>query len=107
MPSKRLRLPRSGFQAPKTAKRLVSPHISLVFYPALPRQAGIAVVLSKKVVGTSVGRHRVKRRLFSVMQGWRQPGMAVIAYGRAGIALVPFQELREELGALYARLPAR
>ena len=107
MLSKRLRLPRSGFQAPKTAKRLISPHISLVFYPALPKQAGMAIVLPKKSVPTSVDRHRVKRRIFSIMQGWKQPGMAVIAYGRAGIWSIPRAELKEEIGALYARLPAR
>jgi len=107
MLSKQLRLPRSGFQAPKTAKRLVSPHISLVFYPALPKQAGFAVVLPKKAVAQSVDRHKTKRRLLSTMRSWKAPGMAVIVYGRAGVAGMPFAELREELASLYARLSSR
>jgi len=107
MVPKRLRLPREGFRAPKTAKRAVSSHISLVFYPSEPKLSGVAVVLPKKAVPQAVDRHKAKRRLLSLMRSWKVPGMAVIAYGRHGIDSLPFKELKEELDSLYARLPAR
>jgi ribonuclease P protein component len=79
----------------------------LVYYAAEPKKAGMAVVVPKKAVPKAVDRHLVKRRMFAAMRSWRAPGMALVAHARPGIASLPPALLREELAALYARLPRR
>jgi ribonuclease P protein component len=67
----------------------------------------MAVVVPKKAVPKAVDRHLVKRRVLAVMRVWKVPGMAVVAHARPGIASLPAAALRDELAALYARLPRR
>lgn len=102
-----MRLPRAGFTAPRGAVRLSEAHLSIVSFPSLPKQGGIAVVISKKAAKTAVARHALKRRILATMASRAKAGYADIAYAKAGIADISAAALRAELAALYARLPRR
>lgn len=105
--ARRMRLPRAGFTAPRGAVRLSGPHLTLVSFPALPKQGGIAVVISKKAAKTATVRHGAKRRILAGMASHTKAGYADIVHAKAGIGEISAAELRAELTALYARLPRR
>lgn len=95
------RLPRASFPlAAAGPLRAASTHLSLSASNAV---AGYAVVVSKKVARRSVDRHRLKRRLFSLLRGGRLPS-ALVVYARKGAAELPFPALKEELRALLAKV---
>jgi ribonuclease P protein component len=99
---KRLRLPRAGFIAQKAGKRRISSHFSLSVAPALPKKAGIAVVISAKTASKAVDRHRLKRRAATILRPFASPTLAIALQARTGATALPFAKLKEELLELAA-----
>jgi ribonuclease P protein component len=84
-----------------SAKRAASPHFSVV----LSRNAaGAAVVVSKKVAKTAVGRHLLKRRVRAALQPWVSSEYALIVFAREGSDAIVFSELAGELETLLQRV---
>jgi ribonuclease P protein component len=100
MLKRRLRLPRAGFSAQKAGKRLNSSHFSLIVAPALPKKAGVAVVVSAKAAPRSVDRHRLKRQALEALRPFAGGRFAVVAHARPGALGLSGAEMRAELRAL-------
>ena len=81
--------------------RAVSPHFSVSIRLG---QAGAGVVVSKKTEKTSVGRHRLKRRVLSVLRPWCSPNHSITVYARAGSSSLPFSVVEEEVITLLTKL---
>ncbi len=79
----------------------MSPHFSVSVRMGGP---GSAAIISKKTEKTSVGRHRLKRRILSVMAPWCSESRSVTVYARAGSSALPYQLLRAELRGLIEKL---
>lgn len=78
--------------------RTFSTHFSATLAQS-PR--GVAVVVAKSVEKTSVGRHRLKRRVSEVIRSCGEgiaPG--VIIFAKKGAAALTFTELRTEVRSL-------
>ena len=88
------------------AKRATSEHFSAVCMQTDSAAGGCAVVVSKKVTKTSVGRHLLKRRVRAALKDWCRPSYALIIYGRAGSATLPYDVISDELSALLPRVGA-
>jgi len=96
-----LRLTRKGFEHTRGLRRTASPHFALSYGPADPSQGGgSAVIVPKKVVKSSVGRHLLKRRVRSVLRSWSSKDRILIVFARSGAADLTFQELEHELSSL-------
>lgn len=98
---RRLRLPRAAFSNTGKEMRAVSPHFSVSIRKGM---GGIAAVVSKKTEKTSVGRHRLKRRMVSVAAAFHSPTHAIVIYARSGASALPFKTTHEELVGLLGRL---
>lgn len=99
---RRLRLQRAAFTQTGKEMRAVSPHFSVSVRPGVP---GTAAIISKKVEKTSVGRHRLKRRILSVALPWcGSPDAGVLIYARAGANMLPYSVVTTELTELLTRL---
>ena len=98
------RLARESFPDVARGKRAISAHFSITVSKSEEGRA--AVVVSKKVAKSSVGRHRLKRQIFEAIKKNVRPGYSFIVYARAGSTTLPFQELSRELGALLDSVPA-
>lgn len=81
---------------------MVSKHFSL---SATLNKVGCAVIVSKKVEKSSVGRHRLKRRVLASLAGVLTPGYAIVVYARAGSSALSYKELTQELRSMLAQLP--
>ena len=99
---RKLRLSRAHFAPHGPEKRLVSPHFS-VSIRSSELQGGCAVVISKKVAKLSVSRHKLKRRMLSIVAPWCDAGRSLVVYARPGSALMDYPSLAQELGALLVR----
>ena len=89
-----------------SAKRATSEHFSVVYMPTDSAAGGCAVVVSKKVTKTSVGRHLLKRRVRAALADWCRPSYALIVYARAGSATLPYSVIADELSNLLPRVGA-
>jgi ribonuclease P protein component len=81
---------------------VASKHFSI---SATPAKVGCAAIVSKKVEKTSVGRHRLKRRMLSCLSSAPIQGYAVVVYARTGSNTLSYNELTQELCELCAKLP--
>lgn len=97
-----MRLTRAHFAPSGPEKRLASPHFSLSVRET-PEKGGCAVVISKKVSKSSVGRHLLKRRALSVMLPFCSPARVLIVYARPGAVSLDYPALSKELGELLER----
>jgi ribonuclease P protein component len=81
--------------------RAAGPHFSISV-----RQGahGAAVVVSKKTEKTSVGRHRLKRRVLAVITPYCAQGHSLVVYARAGSSSLPFSEVAREVRGLLNKL---
>lgn len=98
---RRLRISRAAFTNTGKEMRVVSPHFSVSMREGTP---GAAVIISKKVEKTSVGRHRLKRRVVAAIEHHLPLEAALFIYARAGAAQLPYAAIREELTSLLHRL---
>jgi ribonuclease P protein component len=100
MTKRRMHLSRPDFTAvsnDRSAKRLTSPHFSITISKA---GIGTAVVVSKKITKSSVGRHRLKRRVREAIAPFISNTQAFIVYARAGSAALPYSDIVTELTTL-------
>ncbi|MBA3789487.1 ribonuclease P protein component [Patescibacteria group bacterium] len=107
--SRRLRLSRHDFTnttANRLATRVTSVHFSATLSNVADQSGGGAIVISKKVAHTSVGRHLLKRRVRAAMQPWLSPAYALIVYARPGCESLSFSEISVELSDLLPRTGA-
>lgn len=91
------------YQKGKTVR---SPKVSLVFTPNNRGFTRFAVVISKKVIKSAVGRNRVRRRVYEVLrrnfdQIPKKHDYIFVIYHR-DIKDMPFGELEKLLGGLVA-----
>ncbi|MDB5264973.1 MAG: Ribonuclease protein component [Parcubacteria group bacterium] len=103
---RRLRLSRAHFASipgKPGEKRAASPHFSVSVCKS-EGNGGSAAVISKKVEKTSVGRHRLKRRVLAVLAPLSSKNQAVIVFARAGSQKLPYSLLKEELFELLSRV---
>jgi ribonuclease P protein component len=98
---RRLRLSRAAGTHAGKEMRAVSPHFSVSIRLG---QVGSGAVVSKKTEKTSVGRHRLKRRVLSVLRPWCSPTHSIVVYARAGSPLLPFSVVEEEVTTLLTKL---
>jgi ribonuclease P protein component len=107
--SRPLRLSREAIarvSSDSAARRATSEHFSVVCAASDSAASGCAVVVSKKVSKTSVGRHLLKRRMQAVLKEWYHSSQALIVYARAGANTLPYSVLSDELSALLPRAGA-
>ncbi len=93
--------------APRSAVRVSTPHFSLLSFPALPPNAGSAVVVSKKAIPLAVKRHGIKRRLFPFMRKYGTARFAYVMQVRKGADALTRSELVTEMESLYGKLGHR
>ncbi len=85
-------------------KTLRASHISLVFAPNSRNHQRFAVVVSKKVLKSAVGRNRIRRRVYEAIRA-ELPEYTVkndcifIVYSK-DFQKIPFSELRAEVNRL-------
>ncbi|MBP7741531.1 MAG: ribonuclease P protein component [Candidatus Pacebacteria bacterium] len=101
---RRLRLTREAQTHTGKEMRAVSPHFSVSVRPG---GAGAGVVVSKKTEKTSVGRHRLKRRVLSLLRPWCSQTYSLVVYARAGSPTLPFSVIEEELTPILIKLLGR
>jgi len=65
---------------------------------------GCAVVVSKKITGSSVSRHLLKRRIRAALREWCSPDYGIIVFARAGSAPLSFEDISHELSELLPRV---
>ena len=92
--SRRDRYPRSLFSAAhKNGIRRSSEHFRVI----IPHEGrGYAVVIPKKVIKSAVGRHKLKRTVFSLLRELPRP-TALIVFPKAEATGVHYQDLKTEL----------
>jgi ribonuclease P protein component len=89
------------------AKRATSEYFSVVYTKTDSADtSGCAVVVSKKVTKTSVGRHLLKRRIRAALKAWCHSSQAFIIYACSGSNSLPYDVLADELSNLLLRVGA-
>lgn len=96
---RKLRLSRRGFEEMRGSRRASSLHFSLS-YTDCASKGGTAIVIPKKVVRSSVDRHRLKRRLLPLLAPYAAPSRALVLSVRSGAAEIPYPALQDELISL-------
>lgn len=91
-----LRLTRQGFASAKNLRRATSTHFSISYQKGV-LDGGSAVIVSKKTIKSSVGRHTFKRRARAILAPHSSPNTTLIVYARAGVESLPFPKMKNEL----------
>ena len=87
--------------------KTVHSHVCKIKYTPNPRRkdSRFAIVISKKVHKSAVGRNRIRRRFYEVIRDQipsMKPGFDVVIIVVSGEALgLPFESIRETLGQLF------
>jgi ribonuclease P protein component len=100
-----LRLSRSDFENladKRNLKRISSPHFSLMFGQTKDT-GGCAVVVSKKVEKSSVGRHLLKRRVRAVLKEFCAKDNVLIVYAGQHSPTLSYEQLSAELTTLITQ----
>lgn len=87
-------------------KTIRSPKMSLVFVPNERGFTRLAVVISKKVIKSAVGRNRVRRRVYEALRLNfehipNKTDYVFVVFSK-DVATMPFSELEKILGGLVA-----
>ncbi|MEK7201602.1 MAG: ribonuclease P protein component [Patescibacteria group bacterium] len=98
---RRMRLQRGKATHTGKEMRAVSPHFSVSIRLG---QSGAGAVISKKTEKTSVGRHRLKRRILAVLRPWCASDKTIVVYARSGSPSLPYAVLNTELSELLTKL---
>lgn len=83
-------------------------HFSLS-YGALPNEAGIGIVVPKKIVKSAVSRHRLKRRVREALRLLAKRSAlpsTVIVFARAGADSLTSAQANDELSAAFKAILA-
>lgn len=88
-------------------KTIRTPNLSLVFAPNNRGYQRFAVVVSKKVLKSAVGRNRIRRRLYEAIRHelpeFSAPMDCIFVVFNKSIATMPFSELRRTVYELLSR----
>ncbi len=88
-------------------KTIRTPSLSLVFAPNSRGYQRFAVVVSKKVLKSAVGRNRIRRRIYEAIRHelheFPQPMDCVFVVFSKAVANVSFPELRQTVHDLISR----
>lgn len=93
---RRARLSREGFDSLAKARRFSTRHFSLSVEENGPF-SGVGVVVPKKVARFAVGRHLLKRRIYSILADFQNSSRALAVFVRPGSNALSFEELKQEL----------
>lgn len=97
MIARRNRLARENFQTLlKVGRRISSKHFSITYSKSIK---GCAVVVGKKIIKTSVGRHKIKRRV-KYMLNMLEINYGCVIFAKKGASLLSFSDLKEEISTL-------
>ncbi len=97
MIARRNRLAREDFPILlKSGKRAVSEHFSITYSK---KTKGCAVVVGKKIIKTSVGRHKIKRRVQYVLN-MSEINYSYVIFAKKGANLLSFMDLKKEISTL-------
>jgi ribonuclease P protein component len=88
----------------RSAKRLTSPHFSIVISRAEGVQ-GCSIVVAKKVAKSSISRHLLKRRIRESIREWSTGNFGLIVFARTGSQLLSYNDLFGELNQLLSQVP--
>lgn len=109
MLSKEERISRSFFPSVlKRGKSLHAAHLSLKYLPAA-HGGQFSLVVSKRVIKQAVGRHRLKRQVYSVLrelQRLKKARISGVFFAKQGSEKLSFKEISEEVGTLLAQVRA-
>ncbi len=88
-------------------KTIRTAKMSLVFVPNLKKFTRVAVVVSKKVEKTAVGRNRIRRRIYEVIRKNfelvpKEIDYVFVVFSR-DVLTMPFNELEKNLGELVEK----
>ncbi len=98
---RRNRLARANFSVLlRSGKRLTTQHFYILYSYSIK---GYAVVVSKKVSKTSVGRHKLKRRIQSILNNIT-PSSGYVIFARNGANTLSFLEIKKELDTLLIHI---
>ncbi len=98
---RRNRLTRTNFSVLlKSGKRITTTYFLLLFSPTV---SGYAVVVSKKVIKTAVGRHKTKRQVQSILNTIT-PSCGYVVFARKGVNTLSFLEIQRELDTLLIHI---
>lgn len=88
----------------RTGKTLRRPGLSLVFVDNKKGFTRFAVVISKKVIKSAVGRNRVRRRLYEAIRldldKFKKPRDYIFVVYDKDVATKPFSELQKSVRSL-------
>ncbi|VAW31795.1 hypothetical protein MNBD_CPR01-480 [hydrothermal vent metagenome] len=84
-----------------TGKRATCDYFSIIY---TDKVSGYAIVVSKKIAKKAVTRHRIKRRVRSVLRNSKIAGRGCIIFARPGADKITFQDLNLEIQELLARV---
>ena len=88
----------------KNGKTLRSPDLSLVFAENSRKKTRFAVVVSKKVLKSAVGRNRIRRRVYEAIRlnfdKFKQPRDYIFVVYNSKIKELPFSELEKSIRLL-------
>lgn len=103
-----LRLSRAGFERTRGLRRTTTPHFSLS-YGQLPNDAGLGVIVPKKVVKSAVARHKLKRQVREVLRALiAQPTtpITVVVSARTGADALTYAHIHDELSGAFKAILA-
>lgn len=88
-------------------KTIRTPSLSLVFAPNSRGYQRFAVVVSKKILKSAVGRNRIRRRVYEAIRHelpeFTEPMDCVFVIFNKNITKMPFLDLRRTIHDLIAR----
>lgn len=88
----------------RNGKTLRSPDLSLVFAENSRGKTRFAVVVSKKVLKSAVGRNRIRRRIYEAIRlnfdSFKQPRDYIFVVYSAKFKDIPFSELEKSIRVL-------
>ncbi len=91
----------------RAGKTIRTPTLSLVYAPNSRQRQRFAVVISKKVLKSAVGRNRIRRRLYEALRlelpEYTAPMDCIFIVYNKSLADMPFRELRRFLRELLDR----
>lgn len=88
-------------------KMIRTPNFSLIYTPNTRGKLRVAVVVSKKVLKTAVGRNRIRRRVYEAIRlelpAYRKPVDYIFVIYSQSVRTMPFSELRRHIRELLDR----
>lgn len=88
-------------------KNVRTPFFSLIFAPNVRNHRRFAVVVSKKILKSAVGRNRIRRRVYEAIRAemdyYPEPTDYIFVVHNRAVLHTPFLELRRQIKELFDR----